>query len=195
MSARRRVDNPDLIPYALYLLGGVGEFIDVEDVFVKCHELAPERFSWRSKPLPNYKSLSKALRDFEGKHPTLLLKTADGLRRQLSAEGVEWLKVNQTEIEVTIGAPGTNPPTRRPGQRLLNELADQEAVREFAAGGRPEFKKFQVADLLVCSPDSPPSVFRERLETYRSAAEEGGRPDLLAFLDFLKSEMSELFEG
>jgi hypothetical protein len=35
MSSRRRVDNPDLIPFALSLLGGVGEFIDVEPVAVK----------------------------------------------------------------------------------------------------------------------------------------------------------------
>jgi hypothetical protein len=194
MTQRTRVDNPDLVPFSLYELGGVGEFIDVEHVFVKCWELAPERFGWRLYRHPNYKTLSKALRDFEGKYPTHLLKTPDGLGRQLSAEGLEWLRERMPELEATLGAPGSNPPTRRPVQRLLNDLAESALVHEFLDGTSPVLQKHQVADLLLCSPDSAPSVFRERLESYRAAALEGGRPDLLEFLDFLRSEKGEWFE-
>ena len=85
MSQRPKVDNPELIPFAIYQLGGIGEFVDVEDIFVRCFDLAPERFGWRKYPYPNYKILSKALRDFEGSFPNYLIKNQDGLCRQPSA--------------------------------------------------------------------------------------------------------------
>ena len=105
-----KVDNPDIIPFAIYQLGGIGEYIDVEDMFVYCYKLAPERFGWRKHPFPNYKSLSKALRDFEGKHPKHLIKTPDGLSRQLSAEGLEWLKRRLPVLESVLRIPGTSHP-------------------------------------------------------------------------------------
>src|SRR5262245_61185579 len=68
--------------------GDAPGFIDVKDTFLRCFEVAPERFRWRKHLIANYKTLSKALRDFEGRHPSLLLKTEDGLSRQLSKEGI-----------------------------------------------------------------------------------------------------------
>ena len=41
MNARAHFDNPDVIPLALYQLGGVGRYIDIEDIFMKCYELTP----------------------------------------------------------------------------------------------------------------------------------------------------------
>ena len=190
-----KVDNPDIIPFAIYQLGGIGEFIDVEDMFVYCHKLAPERFGWRKHPYPNYKSLSKALRDYEGKYPNHLIKTPDGLSRQLSAEGLEWLKRRLSVLERALRVPGTSPPTRRPIQRMLNDLASSSFAQQFLAGGRPKLRKHEVSDILLCSPDSPPSVFRERLETYRATARDGGREELLRFLDYLHEQHSEWFGG
>lgn len=192
---QKRIDNPDVIPYALYELGGAGEFIDVEDVFVRCHEIAPERFRWRKHNLPNYKTLAKALRDFENHHPVLLIKTPDGLSRQLSAEGIEWIRERIVLLTETFSVPGMNPPTRRREHRILNELASHKVVREFLGGAEPNFLKHEIADLLLCAPDSPPSVWRERLETYRSAAADSGRPDLLRFLKVLYDQRGEWFGG
>lgn len=187
------IGNSDIIPFAIYQLGGVGVFIDVEEVFEFCYQLAPERFGWRKYPYPNYKILSKALRDFEGKFPRYLIKTPDGLGRQLSADGLEWLKPRISVLEKALRVPGVNPPVRRPVQRMLNDLANSPIVQRFLAGGSPEIRKHEVADLLLCSPDSPVSVFKERMETYRAAAKDGGRIELLNFLDYLRQKHSELF--
>ena len=84
MSQHPKVDNPDIVPFVIYQLGGIGEFVDVEDILVRCHELAPERFEWRKYPYPNYKILSKALPNFKGSFPTYLIKTQDGFCRQAS---------------------------------------------------------------------------------------------------------------
>lgn len=194
MTEELRVDNPEIVPFALHQLGGVGEFIDVEAMFVRCYELAPERFGWRRFPYPNYKSLSKALRDFEEKYPSLLLKTSDGLRRQLSREGVQWVRTHLQEFERVISTAGGNPPTRRPGQRVLNDMSAHRLIQDFLAGGQPELIKHEVADVFLCSPDSPTAVFRERLETYKAVAEEGGRQDLLRFLDFVETQKPEWFK-
>jgi hypothetical protein len=189
------VDNPDFIPIALFQLGGDTEFVDVEDIFVRCYELAPDRFGWRTHDLPNYKTVSKALRDFEARNPGLLLKTADGLRRQLSAAGIEWLRDRLPSLEQTLVRVGRNPATRRPSQRILNELAENPLVRAFESGERPELVKYQVADALACVVDSPASVWRERLETYRAAATAGRRPNLLRFLEYVEDEHPEWFGG
>lgn len=193
MRQRSNVDNPHIIPFALYQLGGIGVFIDVEDVFDRCYRLSPERFGWRKYPYPNYKILSKALRDFEGKYPNYLIKTPDRLGRQLTAEGLEWLKQRLPELERLLLVPGINPPVRRPVQRMLNDLGNSTIVQQFLAGDKPDIRKHEVADMLLCSPDSPPGVFKERLEIYRVAAKDGGRTELLAFLEYLREKYPELF--
>jgi hypothetical protein len=195
MTNKLRIDNPDFIPLVLFRKGGVGQFVDVEDIFVGCHEIAPERFGWRKYDFPNYKILSKALRDFEEKHPDLLIMTPDGLVRQLSAEGVEWLRTRLPRYEKVVEGTERSPATRRPGQRILNEISAHPLAREFSSGLSPNLVKHEVADLLLCSPDSPPAIWSERLETYRSAASESNRPDLLRFLDYVKSEKPEWFGG
>lgn len=163
MKARTKFDNPELLPFALFELGGAGEFVDVEDIFYRGYELAPERFGWRTRALPNYKTLSKALRDLEQHSPGLFLKTSDGLRRQLSAEGIEWVRSHQAAFKTLRGTPAKNPPTRRPGQRTLNTLRDSSVVQAFLRGEEPELKRFEVADLLVCSPDSPRALWMQLL--------------------------------
>lgn len=195
MKKASNVDNPDIIPFTIYQLGGIGIFVDVEDVFVRCYKLAPERFGWRKYKYPNYKILSKALRDFEGKYPDHLIKTPDGLRRQLSAEGLEWLKGRLPTLERAFHAPGISPPIRRPVQRMLNDLANNPLVQNFLAGERLEIRKHEIADMLLCSPDSPTSVFKERLEVYRVAAKSGGRRDLTKFLEYLRTRHKQLFGG
>lgn len=195
MSRRPKLDNQKLIPFVVYDLGGAGKFIDVEEIFYRCWELAPERFNWRTRPLPNYKALSQALRDLEGSTPGLFVKTPDGLSRQLSAEGIEWVRERLPEFRELLGQPSASPPTRRPAQRMLNSLRDGAAVQAFLRGDKPELTKHELADLLMCSPDSPPEVWRERLETFRSAAEGAKRQDLRDFLEYARSSRPEWFEG
>lgn len=187
MVKRPAINNPDFIPVAFYLVGAVGQFVDVEDAFVKCYELAPERFGWRTHPFPDLKSASKALRDLEGKNSTLLLKTADGNSRQLTAEGLKWVEQHLTLFESLAATPELTAPMRRPVLRRLNELANNPLVAEHSPGDTQQLEKYQAADLLLCSPDSPPEVWRERLESFRASAEYGKRPDVVRFLDDLSA--------
>jgi len=190
---RLRIDNPDIIPIALDELGGAGRFVDVEDLFMRCYEIAPARFGWRKHKIPNYKILSKALRDFEEKYPDLLIKTPDGLKRQLSAEGIKWLRQKKPRYRKLLGSSVKPPPSRRPSQRILNELSENQLFVSYTNGEDFNLDKFSVADLLLCSPDSPTSIWKERLETFRSSAEDSNRKDLVRFLDALLRSHPEWF--
>ncbi len=193
MAKARRIDNPDIIPFALYELSGSGAFVDVETIFLHCYKIAPERFRWRKYDIANYKTLSKALRDFEGSHPSFLIRTPDGLSRQLSAEGNTWVRQRLPLFEGVLRKPGVNPPTRRRDHRILNEFSSHKLVRGFADGNRPNLIKHEVADLMLCAPDSPTTVWRERIETYRSAATDAARPELIEFLEYLRNSKPEWF--
>jgi|SRR5579872_220195 len=124
-----KVDNPDLIALAVYELGGIGCFVDVEDIFVRCYEMAPERFGWRKYPYPNYKNVYHALQHFEENHLEVLLKTPDGLARQLSAEGIAYVRKRLRRYQEILKRPGANPPTRRPTERLLNEFSSHRLTK------------------------------------------------------------------
>lgn len=193
MNAKIKLDNPDYIPIALYELGGVGKFVDIENLFMRCYELAPERFKWRNYEFPNYKILSKALRDFEERHSGLLIKTPDGLQRQLSAEGIKWVRRKLPVYEKLMSAEVREPPTRRPSQRILNDLSNNELFLKYKAGSRLAATKYEIADMLLCSPDSPNLIWKERLETFRSAAEISHRSDLVEFLYLIQEEYPEFF--
>lgn len=182
---RRRIvaarDNPTIIARALYDLGGAGRFVDVEDLLYRAYELSPERFGWRTRALPNYKTLYKALRDFEAAHPAAILKTTDGLGRQLSAEGIDWIE-NQEQLpepqDGTVRA-------QRSVQRLLARLYASSIFEAYVSGSTPRPNRYEVAELLVTAPDGSPDIWRERIETYRAAARLAKRRDLMSFLDYL----------
>lgn len=162
MNKRSNVDNLDIIPFAVYKLGGVGVFVDVEDVFVCSYKLAPERFGWRKYQYPNYKILSKALRDFEGKYPNYLIKTPDGLSRQLSAEGLEWLKEWLPDFERALNVPGVNPPVRRPIQRMLNDIEAEELPPTEKGGTIPLLSLIPEQAYAYISEDRTLTVFGRR---------------------------------
>jgi len=189
------VANSDVVAFALYEIGGAGRFVEIEDLFLKCYELAPRRFSWRTKSFPNYKTLYQALVDCERAHPEVLLKTKNGMGRQLSAAGVEWVLGRRRLVAKALAQSNEGMVANRPRQRMLNEFLASAPMRRFVAGDTQEISRYEAADLLVASPDSPPAVWRERLATYRSAAEAAGRSDVQRFLDELETSHREWFTG
>src|SRR4051812_24381618 len=110
--ATSEITNADLVPYALWRLGGGDAYVDVEDVFNELWKLAPARFRWRKYDYPDLKKASKALRDLEKSQPELLLKTPNGLARQLSVEGQEWVEHRRTHFEKQLGSGSAATSTR-----------------------------------------------------------------------------------
>ncbi len=104
----------------------------------------------------------------------MLLRSPDGLKRQLTAEGVEYVRTKLAIFGHAFGSPSANPPTRRRNQRVLNELRDNPLTQAFLSGQQPELTRIAVADLLMCSPDSPASEWLRHCKSLE-AGSAGGR--------------------
>lgn len=179
------LNNQDIFVYSLYRLDGAGTFVNVEEVIEECFRLSPSRFGWRTKKVPSDRIGWHALGDLESNRPELTTKTPNGLARQLTAEGVKWVKDRLIQFEA-LGTQQTQAPkTRRRSHRLLTEVESLSWVREYLDGSRNELTKVQAADILSCAPDSPTSVWQARLTSLQAAAVNNERPDILELLDFV----------
>ena len=188
------IKNPDIYAYALYRMQGTGQFVDVEDIYVECWRLSPSRFGWRTKLYPNYKVASKAQQEFERAHPDMTLKESNGLTRQLTATGVNWVRERLDVFETLASGKSKAPATRRASHKLVNELVLSPLAQKFLSGQRPELSKIGVATLLQCAPDSLRSVWQQRLATLRSAAADNERADVVRFIDYIHDSRREWFE-
>ncbi|MFC2064166.1 hypothetical protein ACFLXB_03610 [Chloroflexota bacterium] len=190
-----KISNSDLIPIALYDLGGVEKFVDIEDIFYKCYDYAPSRIKWRKYNIPNYKTAAKALQEFEAKHPGYMIKTADGLSRKLTVEGIEWINNNLPRVMRRLSIKNLSNQSRRPQHRILKKFFDHKAFQSYQKGITPDFDKYSISELFLCAPDSPPSIWKQRFEDYRLAANDSGNTDILNFLELLKEDHPDWFDG
>jgi hypothetical protein len=183
--------NWEIFMAALARAGGDREMVDVEAAFVVAHQLAPERFSWRTRnELPEYKKLSKALRDADANAVQLMTRTSDGQKRQLTAKGLVWIEKNRQRL-AGLGNPSTPPGMARSshGATLLSRMAKSD---EFLSWKRKEAKpleRWRIAELLKCSPDSPAETWQSRLEQTGAAAHSAGMKDVLDFVEMLKGKI------
>ena len=188
------VSNSDVFLWALYDLRGADTFVDVENVFIRAFELAPLRLSWRTRPdLPDLKKCSKALRDAEGRQPRLLVKQGAEMR-QLTVDGQQWIEDNFDRLAEALGRDRVvQPPRTRGSSRLVRQVVQSAAFSDWEGSGTVTEEKWQIAEMLRCSPDSSRAVFRERLEAIRGVVYSAGRIDVLDFLDALAKERADWF--
>ena len=183
MTTDQDVANWELFVWALSLLGGSTEFKDVEDVFIRCFELAPKRFSWRShKEIPDYKKCSKALQEAETRRPPFFVKTRDGYKRQLTVEGQKWIRENENRMQaIAHGGTTIREPRTRPNARMLAEVERSTVYVQWEKEGVLPNEKWKYAEILRCSPDSERQIWESRLQILRAAANDAERNRLLKF--------------
>lgn len=194
---RYALSNWEIFVWALDQLGGTTKFIDIEDIFLKCFEIAPERFAWRTRSdLPDYKRCSKALRDAEARTPRLLVKRQDAFRRQLTADGQRWVEANSGRLQdILSGTASGEHLASPPNRRMLAMLKSAPVFEAWKNTGELESEKWRYADLFKCSPDSDQRIWRSRLEQIRSAAHAASDEDALSFLEKLIATSPEWFGG
>ncbi len=188
------VTNSEVFLWALFELDGSETFVDVEDVFLQAFKLAPQRLSWRTRSdLPDLKKCSKALRDAEAKTPQLLVKSGGDLRR-LTVDGQKWIEDNFERLAAALGTDRVvQAPRSRKSSRLLSEATRSDAFRQWQDTGALSQEKWRYAELLRCSPDSNRSVWKNRIETLKSAAYAAKHKAMLDFLDDLVNAHSDWF--
>jgi hypothetical protein len=195
VSPVEEIPNWKIVLWALHELGGGDDFVDIEQVFLRCFELAPQRLSWRTRPdLPDFKKCAKALQEAEARRPALLVKTGDTFGRQLSVHGQKWIAANARRLRAQLkSGEVVQEPRRRPRSRMLAEAEQASAFVEWRVDPAAPIEKWKMAELLRCSPDSDVTVWRTRLATLRAAAHAADRRDLTRFLDDVVADHMDWF--
>ncbi len=185
MSSINEVANWEIFLWALYQIGGASQFIDIEYVSLECFRIAPSHFGWRTrKDLPDYKKCAKALQEAEARRPQKLIKSSDTFARQLTAEGQKWIEINSLRLTQILNSGIPVPePKLRPTSRMMAEIERSELFVHWKETGTIPQEKWGMADLLHCSPDSSPAIWKARLESARGIAYESGKKNIMQFLD------------
>ena len=89
-----RLSNWRIAVLALYSLGGATQRQHQEDIAVKCHELAPRRFSWERYAFPNLDIVGKALRDAKHRKNGELIAGDKRIGWLLTPDGIDWASSN-----------------------------------------------------------------------------------------------------
>ena len=190
------ISNPELIVFCVYRCGGVGRFIEIEDVYEEAFKVAPSRFGWRTRHIASDKATTKAMQDASrGRRlpKGLLVFSPNSYGVQLTGDGVTWVRERLETFEALVE---TKAPAgaQRSSQRHLIALERSELAQAYAAGEEIEATRVRFADLLRLTPDADGRAWRERLETYRSAAQQAERQMPLDFLARLEREHPDWFE-
>ena len=160
-------NNQDVFLWALYILGGADRDVDVEDIYLKCFEMAPARLGWRTQPqLPDYKKTSKALQSVESTTHVGLIHRPHKYSRRLTIDGIKWVEAYKRILErvyskQTVAASTTTNLFERTRQSIkkssswvvflsdpsLLDIADLAALMRCTATSSQETWKSRILDL------------------------------------------------
>ena len=185
-------NNQDALVYALYLLGGADKDVDVEDMFLKCHELAPARLSWRTRPdLPDYKKVSKALQSVEASTHVGLFHHTNQYARRLTLDGNRWVETYISILErVYSKTPVQASKNTNMHERKRHEIKNSQVwvlFKESPANiGIEDF-----ASVLQCSAASSQTTWASRVHDVKRAADVLQDQELMQFAQLVELRVLE----
>jgi len=180
------ISNVTLALASLYQLGGAEGFVDIEDVALSAFTLSPDRFGWRTRrDYPSWERVRTAFvhanqgEKRRGRSPLVISNTL-GTAWRLTAEGVAFVHANYRTF-------GPQEQLRRRSGKAADRVRQIRHHAAFVAfsNGTPvvDIKRFQLADLLLCPPDSSIASVRRKLDAAKAAAVEQGDVAVTHFLD------------
>lgn len=182
-------NNQDVFVWALYLLGGADKDVDVEEIYLKCFELAPARLGWRTHPeIPDYKKTSKALQSIEATTHVGLLHRPHKYSRRLTLEGIKWVEAYKEILEKNYSkATVLASKTTNQHERKRHELKKSDAWAKFLMD--PSTVEISdAAAALQCSAASPMSVWSGRVNDLRRTGDLLSDESILNFADFVEAQ-------
>jgi hypothetical protein len=181
-------NNQDVFVWALYLLGGADKDIGVEDVCLKCFEIAPARFSWRTHPeLPDGVKGLKALSVAENKSHVGLILRPNKFNCRLTLEGIRWVEAYRAIFEKNYSkAIVQASKTTNQHERRRHELKKSDAWAKFLIDPTT-IEISDAAAALQCSAASPMSVWSGRVNDLRRTGDLLSDELILNFADFIEA--------
>ncbi len=199
--ASERHSNSDLFLWALSLTGGSDGYVDVEDVYLKCFELAPKRFGWRTRPeIPDLQKISVARRDVIRKQTAAGIEAISAqevdvsqgrrvpaYKWRLTNVGNEWIDRWQRHLEKLYGGGTVPAPRQRHDPARVREVRNSAPFSAWRSSGQIDSEIWELADLLECSPSSEVQVWSLRLDRLESIGRAEGDDDLCDFAVAIRS--------
>jgi len=182
-------NNQDVFVWALYLLGGADKDVDVEEIYLKCFELAPARLGWRTHPeIPDYKKTAKALQSIEATTHVGLLHRPHKYSRRLTLEGIKWVESYRAILEKNYSkAIVQASKTTNQHERRRHELKRSDAWAKFLIDPAT-VEISDAAAALQCSAASPLSVWSGRVNDLRRTGDLLSDESILNFADFIEAQ-------
>lgn len=180
-------NNQDVFVWSLYLLGGADRDVVVEDVCLKCYEIAPARFSWRTHPeYPDGIKGLKALSVAERKSHIGLVIRPNKFTCRLTIEGIRWIESYKSIFEsiyskANVTASKNTNLHERKRFELKNSLAWQKFMQDSAT-----LEISDVATALQCSAASPISVWTARVNELRRTGDLLSDQEILEFSNLVE---------
>lgn len=175
-------NNQDTLIYALYLLGGADSDIGVEEVCLKCFEIAPARFGWRTHPeYPDGVKGLKALSVAENKSHVGLIFRPNKFHCRLTLEGIKWMEAYLSilqEIYTNVQVPASK--TTNQHERKRYEIKQSDVWAAFKADPGAVTKE-DFASVLQCSAASSENTWRSRVHDVKRAADILKDEELMSF--------------
>ena len=181
-------NNQDVFVWALYLLGGADKDVGVEDVCLKCFEIAPARFSWRTHPeLPDGVKGLKALSVAENKSHIGLILRPNKFNCRLTLEGIKWVEAYRAILEKNYSKAIVHASkTTNQHERRRHELKKSDAWAKFLIDPTT-VEISDAAAALQCSAASPMSVWSGRVNDLRRTGDLLSDESILKFADFVEA--------
>jgi hypothetical protein len=188
-------NNQDVFIWALYLLGGSDQDVDVEEIYLKCFELAPARLGWRTRPeIPDYKKISKALQSVEAKTHVGLVHKVNEYKRRLTPVGVRWIDNWISILEKTYSGSVSASKSHNQYEMLRSELKQSQIWKQFVEGNRP-LDLSDLASAIQLTAASPKSTWLTRINNLARAADVLDDSDLKDFSEYLSQVVEERVIG
>lgn len=165
-------NNQDVFLWALYILGGADRDVDVEDIYLKCFEMAPARLGWRTKPeIPDYKKTSKALQSVEATTHVGLIHRPHQYSRRLTIEGISWVEAYKVILERVYSKQAVAASTNtNMHERTRHAIKESSSWRVFE-NDPSQLDVADLAALLRCTATSPQETWKSRILDVKRAAE------------------------
>ncbi|MBI1955082.1 MAG: hypothetical protein HYS38_01670 [Acidobacteria bacterium] len=181
----KELSNIDVALFALYRIGGAQHPVDMEDIAIKCWELAPKKFSWKKYPkYPESEPARIALFDAaKPKYGKLVRGRNKRTGWMLTVAGIDYVRARLPEFEPLVSGEKEVVSQHRKQDRYFAALEKEPAYKQFLEGKSCELiAPHEFTQFLRCSLDSSQSVLRDRIERVKSRAREANRVDFLEFL-------------
>jgi hypothetical protein len=165
-------NNQDVFLWALYVLGGADRDVDVEDIYLKCFEMAPARLGWRTQPhIPDYKKTSKALQSVEATTHVGLIHRPHQYSRRLTIEGIDWTEAYKGILERVYSKQAVAASTNtNMYERTRQAIKESSSWRVFESDPT-QLDVADIAALLRCTATSPQETWKSRILDVKRAAE------------------------